>query len=250
MKIRRSLASLACVPLLLGILTPVAAMAASSESSSSTYVDQSALDSEMVKNFGVGSEKMFVMDSAASKANGEEVFYPMPIEAEGALFIAPDLAADIGLVPGKVPAKETSDAAKDLLAIKGGKPPQSKRSALTPIANTAAAKGVCSTGFYTPPTGAWGKWGNRACSQIGNAKGRQVYNFQVIYTSDGAACGEGIGYVAKYTKGVFKGVTKKTYGLGCGKSGGRNVPWENAAGYPQFRSKSAYLGFGTFGTWS
>ncbi|WP_133833148.1 hypothetical protein [Arthrobacter sp. JUb115] len=174
----------------------------------------------------------------------------MPLEAEDALFIAPDLASDIGLTPGEVPVKETNEVAKDLLAIKAGGSPQSKRSASAAIAKPAAAKGACWTGFYTPVGGGWSKWGNRSCSQIGNKVGRQVYNFQLIYTSDGGACGEGIGYVSKYTNGVFKGVTKKTYGLGCGKTGGRNVPWENSAGYPQFRSKSAYLGFGTYGTWS
>lgn len=74
MKLRRSLTSIACVPLILGVLTPVAALAAPHESSSSTYVNQAALDSAMVENFGVSSEKMFVMDPATSKVSGDEVF--------------------------------------------------------------------------------------------------------------------------------------------------------------------------------
>lgn len=241
--------ALACAPLLLSVLA-TGAVAAPHEPGTENYAEQSDLDSAMIENFGVSSEKMFVMDPETSKLDGDEVFYPMPQEAEDALFIAPDLASDIGLEAGEVPADETAEVAKDLLSINAGETPQSDRSTSAALATPANAKGPCWTGFYTPVTGKWSSWGNRRCSQIGNKYGRQVYNFQLIYSSDGAACGQGIGYVGKYEKGIFKGVTKKTYGLGCGKSGSRNVPWENSAGYPKFRSKSAYLGFGTYGTWS
>ncbi|MGO1727740.1 hypothetical protein ACTXJU_16470 [Glutamicibacter ardleyensis] len=248
MRQRRLTTLIACAALALGILFPGAASASPVDTKTVKPATQSEVDSAMVENFGVSSEKMFVMDSSTAVEVEDGIFYPMPSEAEDALRITPELAADLGLEAGEVPHNMTYSVAQELLDINLTAASQNSRETSTSAETSALAS--CATGFYTPPGYGWSSWGNRACSQIGNSVGRQVYFFQVNVNSDGRSCGEGTGFVANYSGGTFTGTTKKYYGLGCGSSGGANVPWEMVAGYPQFKSKSAYLGLGAYGTWT
>lgn len=245
MKFRSRVTFAVCLPLLAGLIVPTSAFATMATANPAKEA-QTELDSAMVENFGVDSQKMFVMDESKAQIQDGGTVFLMPADAEDALFITPELAADLGLDAGKVQEKRTTSIAKQLLKINAS---AAQDTSNLPNVGTPAA-GLCWTGFYTRPGGSWGPWGNRKCSQIGSKNGKQGYYFQHHFASYAESCGQGSGFVSTYKNGIFNGVKRNNYGLGCGRSGSRVVPWSNVAGYPQLRTKASYLSLGGDGVWA
>lgn len=251
----------AALALLLGVGAP--ASASDNLSTVSTVPESQAKDlsQTMIKKYGVGTANMYVLDEKKTKKVDGGTLYLLPAEAENSLTIAPEVARDLNLEKGKVPKHLEIKTGSALLKL------DKENSRLNKVASTLNAEVVesaqgplieapaqpaasCSTGFYTRPGGNWGTWTNRRCSLIGTSVGKQSYAWQHHFASQAQSCAQGVGYKKYYYYGKYKGVVKGTYGLGCGRSGGRVVPWENTAAYPQLRTKSAYLYMGGDGIWS
>lgn len=245
MRKRLSVTSIACLSLASAVLIPNAALASTDGPDTFNTMSQAQIDTEMLETFGADSENMYVLDASTAIEDGDEVFYPMPAESEDSLKITPELAKDLNLTAGEVPQDESKKVATKLLGVQAKATEQlEKNQAGT---SNAAAKLNCRNTFVTPIGTAWSTWINSRCSLIGSIQGKKPYSFSVQAGSNTLACGEGIGFT--WRTGSNPGTVKKAYGLGCGSSGGATAPWQNVAGYPQFRAKSGYLGFFSNGAW-
>ncbi len=242
---RIAVTTIACLSLISAVVFPSAAFALPAEPEPFSDMTQAEVDAAMIENFGADSENMFVLDESTAVKSGNEVFYPMPADAKNSLKISSELAADLGLKSGEVPQSQSRKVANELLDMQSKAKAQQEKTAGKAPKATAALN--CRNTFFTPALGAWTGWINSRCSLIGNIDGRKPYSFAVQAGTNTQACGEGIGFTWK--GGTSPGTIKKSYGLGCGSSGGYSAPWQNVAGYPQFRAKSSYLGLLTSGVW-
>lgn len=75
----------------------------------------------------------------------------------------------------------------------------------------------------------------------------KYYSWAVDPNLSTQACLLGQGWYTGYNGGSF-GLWSEWYSLGCGKSGGAQVPWDNVSAYPKVMAKSqyGYYGGGTF----
>lgn len=188
------------------------------------------------------SKGIFVLGSPSESTSAGAEFYAIPEEDRGSLFVMPDVAEDLGLPQGRVPSSDVSRVTEELAALEQKSASQdstAKNGGFTTMnVNTGSftyGPGFAWLGPYQRPTAVWGGGTHK------------YYYWSVDPVLPSSACLQGQGYYTGYNGGSF-GLWSAWYGLGCGKSGGFNVPWDNVTAYPKVlsRSQAGYYGGGTF----
>jgi hypothetical protein len=122
---------------------------------------------------------------------------------------------------------------------------------LSTLVATSAEAGNCGgTVFATPFKRS--KPVSASCGHIGTTNDATVtYNWDVATGSSGKACVEGLGHERLAGPDTYghAPIVDKWYSLGCGTSGGAELPWGYVAAVPQVRAQSENVPLGTYVDW-
>ena len=99
----------------------------------------------------------------------------------------------------------------------------------------------CGSTASFPPLGGYGPISQATCSFWGSPGAQAGYTWSVNPFSRSEACVSGLGYNGAKSPVYF--------GVGCGKSGGKNVAWGNVAGYQKLKAYATGLLTGGLIAW-
>jgi hypothetical protein len=99
----------------------------------------------------------------------------------------------------------------------------------------------CGSTASFPPLGAYGPVSQATCSYLGSPGAQAGYTWSIAPFSRSQACVSGLGYNAAKSP-VYLGV-------GCGKTGAKNVSWGNVAGYQKLKAYATGLLTGGMIAW-
>lgn len=179
---------------------------------------------------------IFVLGSPSKSTPEGAEFYAVPKEYRGSLVIGPDVAADLQLPPGPVADSDVSTVAAKVAAVEDA---NRKASSQSPDGGFTTMD-VNLTSFTYGPGFSWFGPYQRNTSLMGCCYHYYSWYVDGVNTS---ACLQGQGWYTGYNGGSF-GLWSAWYSLGCGKSGGLQVPWDNVANYPKVMASSMYGYFG------
>ena len=99
----------------------------------------------------------------------------------------------------------------------------------------------CGSTASFPPFGAYGPESQATCAYYGSQGAQAGYTWSIAPFSRSEACVSGLGYNAARSPVYF--------GVGCGKSGAKNVSWGNVAGYQKLKAYATGLLTGGMIAW-
>lgn len=99
----------------------------------------------------------------------------------------------------------------------------------------------CGSTASFPPFGGYGVESQATCAYYGSPGAQAGYTWSVAPFSRSEACASGLGYNAARSPVYF--------GLGCGRSGAKNVSWGNVAGYQRLKAYATGLMTGGMIAW-
>ncbi|WP_291057706.1 hypothetical protein [Herbiconiux sp.] len=91
----------------------------------------------------------------------------------------------------------------------------------------------CGSTASFPPFGGYGPVSQATCAYIGSPGAMAGYTWSIAPFSRSEACVSGLGYNAAKSPVYF--------GVGCGKSGAKNVSWGNVFGYQKLKAYATGL---------
>ncbi|MCS5713516.1 hypothetical protein NVV95_02990 [Herbiconiux sp. CPCC 205716] len=91
----------------------------------------------------------------------------------------------------------------------------------------------CGSTASFPPFGGYGPVSQATCAYVGSPGAMAGYTWSVAPFSRSQACVSGLGYNSA-TSPVY-------FGVGCGKSGAKNVSWGNVFGYQKLKAYATGL---------
>lgn len=180
---------------------------------------------------------IFVLGSPSTRTPEGTQFYAIPDEYRDALVIAPDVAADLHLPPGPVPNSDVPEVTAKVAAVEE----VSRKSGSKSPASSFTTMDASSTSFTYGPGTAWLGPYQRNTARAGCCY--HYYSWYVDPSINTDACLQGQGWYTGYNGGSF-GLWSGWYSLGCGKSGGATVPWDNVSSYPKVMARSMYGYYG------
>jgi hypothetical protein len=99
----------------------------------------------------------------------------------------------------------------------------------------------CGSTASFPPLGGYGPVSQATCAYIGSPGAMAGYTWSVAPFSRSQACVSGLGYNSA-TSPVY-------FGVGCGKTGAKNVSWGNVFGYQKLKAYATGLLTGGMIAW-